>query len=84
MKRLVVLAAALFIFAAPRFAAAQVDRATLTGIVKDSAGADVPGATLTVTNLDTNVIAAAAKSVGRVGSIDIRWRTGSTRRDRFS
>ena len=34
---------------------AQVDRATLSGIVKDSGGGVVPGATVTVTNLATNV-----------------------------
>jgi hypothetical protein len=34
---------------------AQVDRATLSGIVKDSAGGVVPGATVVVTNLGTNV-----------------------------
>ena len=34
---------------------AQVDRATLSGIVRDSAGAAVPGATVTVTNLATDV-----------------------------
>ena len=33
---------------------AQVDRATLTGVVKDSGGGVVPGATVTVTNLATN------------------------------
>ena len=34
---------------------AQVDRATLTGVVKDSSGGVVPGATVTVTNLATNL-----------------------------
>ena len=34
---------------------AQVDRATLSGIVRDSAGAAVPGATVIVTNLATDV-----------------------------
>ena len=34
---------------------AQVDRATLSGIVKDSDGAGVPGATIVVTNLGTDV-----------------------------
>jgi len=34
---------------------AQVDRATLSGIVRDPAGAAVPGATVIVTNLATNV-----------------------------
>ena len=34
---------------------AQVDRATLSGVVRDSGGGVVPGATVTVTNLATNV-----------------------------
>src|SRR5689334_7146616 len=41
--------------AAPRLAFAQVDRATVSGTVKDSAGAVVPGANVTVTNLATGV-----------------------------
>ena len=40
-------------FAVP--AAAQVDRATLSGVVKDSGGALVPGAAVTLTNIATNV-----------------------------
>lgn len=36
-------------------ALAQVDRATLSGLVKDTAGAMVPGAIVTVTSLGTNV-----------------------------
>jgi hypothetical protein len=36
---------------------AQVDRATLSGIVKDSGGGVVPGATVTLTNTATNVSA---------------------------
>jgi hypothetical protein len=36
-------------------AGAQVDRATLSGIVKDTAGGVVPGATVVVTSLNTNV-----------------------------
>jgi hypothetical protein len=56
MTRLVALA--VFIVLAHHSLSAQVDRATLTGIVKDSSeggGASVPGATVTVTNLATNV-----------------------------
>src|SRR5436190_16457886 len=34
---------------------AQVDRATLTGVVRDTGGGVVPGATVTVTNLATNI-----------------------------
>jgi Carboxypeptidase regulatory-like domain/TonB dependent receptor/TonB-dependent Receptor Plug Domain len=36
-------------------AMAQVDRATLSGVVKDSGGGILPGATVTVTSLATNV-----------------------------
>jgi hypothetical protein len=36
-------------------AMAQVDRATLSGVVKDSEGGMLPGATVTVTNLATNL-----------------------------
>src|SRR5262245_11743018 len=36
-------------------ASAQVDRATLSGIVKDTGGGIVPGATVVVTNLGTTV-----------------------------
>ena len=34
---------------------AQVDRATLSGVVRDTGGGVVPGATVTVTNLATNI-----------------------------
>jgi hypothetical protein len=54
MKRFLVLAAMLAV-AAPSMLFAQVDRATLTGIVSDRAGAVLPGATVSVTNLATNV-----------------------------
>jgi Carboxypeptidase regulatory-like domain/TonB-dependent Receptor Plug Domain/TonB dependent receptor-like, beta-barrel len=37
-------------------ASAQVDRATLSGIVKDSGGAALPGVTVVVTNVATNVV----------------------------
>ena len=36
-------------------AMAQVDRATLSGVVRDSGGGVLPGATVTVTNLATNL-----------------------------
>src|SRR5215510_8561201 len=45
---------AVFLLHVP-LAFAQVDRATLTGVVKDSSGGVVPGATVTVTNLATNL-----------------------------
>jgi hypothetical protein len=54
MKRLLV-AAALIALAWPSNAFAQVDRATVSGTVKDSGGAVLPGVTVTVTNLATNV-----------------------------
>ncbi|HJW75846.1 MAG TPA: carboxypeptidase regulatory-like domain-containing protein, partial [Thermoleophilia bacterium] len=52
MKRLLLLAA-LVLFAIP--AQAQVDRATLTGTVKDQLGAVIAGASLAVTHGGTNV-----------------------------
>src|SRR3954466_16200120 len=45
---------AVFLLIAPGVSA-QVDRATLSGVVRDSGGGVVPGATVTVTNLATNV-----------------------------
>ena len=38
-------------------ASAQVDRATLSGVVKDTNGGVLPGATVAVTNLGTNQVA---------------------------
>jgi Carboxypeptidase regulatory-like domain/TonB-dependent Receptor Plug Domain/TonB dependent receptor-like, beta-barrel len=54
MKRILAIAA-LTMLVLPAAALAQVDRATLTGTVKDSGGAVLPGATVTITNLATNV-----------------------------
>ena len=45
---------AVFLMPTPN-ASAQVDRATLSGVVRDAGGGVVPGATVTVTNLATNV-----------------------------
>ena len=41
---------------------AQIDRASLAGTVKDSAGGVLPGATVTVTNIATNVASRATTS----------------------
>jgi hypothetical protein len=53
MSRVFAIAALLAVVAAP--ALAQVDRATITGTIKDPAGAVLPGATVSVTNLATTV-----------------------------
>src|SRR5216110_1084924 len=45
---------AVFSLLAPAVSA-QVDRATLSGVVRDSGGGVVPGATVTVTNIATNI-----------------------------
>jgi len=39
-----------------RMAFAQVDQATITGVVKDATGAVIPGAQVTLTNTDTNFV----------------------------
>ena len=50
----VVAVAIMLVLLVPR-ADAQVDRATLSGVVKDSVGGVLPGATVTVTSIATNV-----------------------------
>ena len=55
MNRSVLAAALLVALASSSAVLAQVDRATLTGLVKDTGGAVLPGATVVVTNLGTNV-----------------------------
>jgi outer membrane receptor protein involved in Fe transport len=54
MKRLLLVAVALALV--PAAASAQVDRATLTGVVRDASGAVVPKATVQVTHLASNVV----------------------------
>src|SRR5262245_26357575 len=66
MMRFAAVLALLCALAAPRLAFAQVDRATVAGTVKDSSGAVVPGATVTVTNVATNV--AATQQTTETGS----------------
>ena len=55
MKR-ATLVAALLVALVSSSVSAQVDRATLTGVITDGNGAVLPGATITVTNLATNVV----------------------------
>ena len=53
MKR--ILFAILVLTCAAGVARAQVDRATLSGVVKDSTGAAIPNATIVLTNLDSDL-----------------------------
>ena len=55
MKSLVSLALAALICVTATPAFAQIDRASLTGIVKDASGGGLPGATVTATNIATSV-----------------------------
>ncbi|HEX4567981.1 MAG TPA: carboxypeptidase regulatory-like domain-containing protein, partial [Vicinamibacterales bacterium] len=55
MKRVFTIAL-LFAILAPCAAFAQVDRATLTGTIKDTVGALVPGATVSITNQAINTV----------------------------
>jgi len=55
MRRLLYVLIGTFLFAA--VAEAQVDRATLTGVVRDPSGAVLPGITIVVTNAATNLAA---------------------------
>jgi hypothetical protein len=63
MKRLLSLIGVLAFVGAASVAHAQVDRASVTGTVKDSTGATVAGASVTVTNIATNV-ATRVKTTG--------------------
>ena len=44
-----------FVLLFPLLAYAQFDTATVVGTVRDNSGAVVPGATVTLTNLDTGI-----------------------------
>src|SRR5262245_25918675 len=57
MKRMLCAFAVLSALMCASRVSAQVDRATLTGIVKDPQDALIPHATVTITNLATNVVA---------------------------
>jgi hypothetical protein len=65
MKR-ATLVAALLVALVSSSVSAQVDRATLTGVIKDGNGAALPGATVAVTNLATNV--ASNQTTSETGS----------------
>ena len=64
LLRPLVVALSLFAFAAP--AAAQVDRATLTGVVRDPSNAVVPGAAVKLINVSTGVEQTATTTVDGV------------------
>jgi len=70
MKRTLhgMLVLAVFLLHVPA-ALAQVDRATLSGVVKDTGGGVVPGATVVVTSLATNV--AAQEQTTATGSYQV-------------
>src|SRR5262245_15898397 len=53
---------ALSFIAMPLVAAAQVDRATLTGVVRDPSNAAVAGATVTITHLNTGLASSVVTS----------------------
>ena len=56
MKRIVALSAALMLlFFAPSSGVAQTSFGTITGIIRDSSGAVLPDATITVTNEQTGL-----------------------------
>ena len=55
MTTIRILLSAFALLLAPGLAAAQIDRATLTGLVRDASGAVVPGATVSITNDATGI-----------------------------
>jgi hypothetical protein len=55
MRLLILLAVSMIVVAAPDATFAQVDRAVLNGVVKNTDGAVVPGASVTLTNVATSV-----------------------------
>jgi len=57
-----ILISCLLLLAVPGLSAAQVDRATLTGVVRDPSSAVVPGATVAITNSATGVRRATTTS----------------------
>src|SRR4029453_14177910 len=65
MKRLA-LVAVLVALVAPRAVFAEVERATVSGLIKDAGRAVVPGASVTVTNLATNI--ASQQTTSETGS----------------
>ena len=67
---------ALLLLMTPAAALAQVDRATLTGTVKDAGGAVLPGATVSISNLATNV--SSQQPTTETGSYLFVNLTGST------
>ena len=64
-----VLPAFLFALLVPVVVSAQVDRATVSGVVRDSGGAVLPGATVVITNAATNL--AARQQTSETGSYQI-------------
>jgi hypothetical protein len=62
LRRRTVIALVAVIFLGPTSAFAQQESATITGEVLDASGAVVPNATVTVTNIDTNISVAMVTS----------------------
>ncbi len=74
---LVFAVAAACLFGAAQPALAQFDTATVVGTVKDNTGGVVPGATVTLTNLDTGVaIVRVTEANGNFEFITVRIVSG--------